>query len=112
MIDVNITLTGFVFPMCRDAVAGHGFHFGGANLHFDYHAVHAYQYGVKGLIAIGFRNSDVILEFPGHRLENIVNDSQGAVAIIDAVNDQAKGKDIHNVAKRAFFLAHFAVDAP
>ena len=105
-------MTGFIFPVGGDAVTGHSLHFDGANLHFDNHAVHAYQYGVQGLVAVGFGDGDIVFEFTGHRLEKIVHHAQGSVAVVNAVDDQAKGKYIHNVAKGAFLFAHFAVDAP
>ena len=42
LIDVGALMAGFIFPVSGDAVAGHGFHFDGAYLHFDNYAVHTH----------------------------------------------------------------------
>ena len=73
--------------------------------------MHALQHSVQRLISVGLGDGDVVLEFPGHRFIEAVHHTQSAVAVIDRVDDQTEGKDIHDLRKGLPLGFHLVVDA-
>jgi hypothetical protein len=94
-----------------DAVVGHLFHFAGADLDLDRHAVHAEQRGVQRLVAVGLGDRDVILEAPRQRLVQVMHGAQHAVAGVDLVDDDAERVDVHDLVEGPALAAHLLVDA-
>ncbi len=86
-------------------------HLLGADLHFDGHAVGPEQGGVQGLIAVHARYGDVVLEPAGHGLVDAVDQSQGPVAGVGAVDDDAKAVHVDHFVQRDFLVLHLAIDA-
>ena len=66
-------LARLIQPMCGDAVVSHRLHFFGAYLNLDGHTVHAEQSSVKRLIAVCFRDRDIVFEATGHRFVQAVH---------------------------------------
>ncbi len=97
--------------MGRDPPRRQFVHFFGANLHFDGHAVHAYDHRVEGLIAVDLGNGDVILEFPRHGFVQIVNRPEGAITGIHVLHYDAEGVNIHDLVEGFVLAAHLVVDA-
>ncbi|RMS61260.1 hypothetical protein ALP63_05250 [Pseudomonas syringae pv. aceris] len=106
-----LIVTGLVQPVRRDAVVGHFFHFAGANLDLDRHAMHPEQRRVQGLIAVGLGDRDVILESAGQRFVQIMYSAKHAIAGVDLVDDDAERVDIHDLVEGATLAAHLLVDA-
>ena len=49
-------------------------------------------------VCLGHRN--VILELAGRRLVHVMNNAQNPVTSIDAIDDDSKGVDVHDIAER------------
>jgi hypothetical protein len=106
-----LVAAGLVQPMGGDAVVGHLFHFAGADLDLDRHAVHAEQRGVQRLIAVGLGDRDVILEAPRQRLVQIMHSAQHAVAGVDLVDDDPERVHVHDLVEGPALATHLLVDA-
>ena len=65
---------------------------------------------MQRLIAISFRNRDVVLEFSRHRFVQAVHHAQRPVTVIHRVHQQAKRKDIHDFRKAFPLRLHFFID--
>ena len=66
---------------------------------------------MQGLVAIGPRDGDVILEAPGHRLVDAVHETQGPITGVIAIDDHAKAIDVDHLMQGNALRAHLAVDA-
>ena len=73
--------------------------------------MHALQHGVQRLVTVCLGNGDVVLELPGYRLVEAVDHAQRAVAIIDRVDNQAEGEDVHHLREGFSLGLHLVVDA-
>ena len=100
----------FISPVRRDPHLRHLVHVFGTNLYLDRDAVGADHRGVQRLIAVRFRNGDVIFETTWTRFIEAVHLAKHAVADIGIVDDNAEGVDIHDRVKTLLFEHHFAVD--
>ncbi len=98
--------------MGGDAEVGHGIHIPGSDLHFDRHTVHTDQYRVQRLVAIYLGNGNIIFKLTGYRFEQVVDDAQRAITVIHCLHHDAKGKDVHDIAKGFSFDLHLLVDTP
>ena len=108
---LRIVAARLVQPVRGDAGFGEAVHIGGADLDLDGDAVRAEQGGVQGLVPVAFRDRDVVLEAPGHRLVEIVQQAERAIAGIDAVNDHPDRELVEHLTERKVFLAHLAIHA-
>src|SRR3990167_5314551 len=106
-----LVAAGLVQPVGGDAVVGHLFHFAGADLDLDRHAVHAKQGGMQRLVAVGLGNCDVVLEAAWQGFVQIMYSAQHAVAGIDLVDDDPERIDVHDLVEGPTLAAHFLVDA-
>ncbi len=84
----------FVLPVGGDALLRHAVHLLGADLHFESLPVGAHDRGVEGLIQVGARNGDEVLDAPGNGPPLVVDDAQSGVAVLDAVGDDAHGQHV------------------
>ena len=66
---------------------------------------------MQRLVAIGFRDGNIVLEFTGHRLVQTVHHTQCAVTVVYRIDQQAEGKDVHDLRKRLPLRFHLAVNA-
>ncbi len=100
-----------VKPVGRYAIVGHVLHFPGANLYFNWHAVHAFQDGVKRLVAIGLGDRNVVGELSRHRFVQAVDYAQNAITVVYGVDDDAKRKYVHDLGKGFALGFHLGIDA-
>ena len=66
---------------------------------------------MQRLIAVRFRNGNIVFEATGHWLVEAVNRAEYAVAGVGLVDHNAKGIHVHNVGERLALAAHFLVNA-
>ena len=89
---------------------GHHVHGLRSNLEFNIHASRANQGGMQRLVAIDFRNSDVIFELAGNGLVQLVHQAEGGVAIKGSRYNDAEPIDIRHLREAEVFFIHFSVD--
>ena len=98
---VRVLVDGLVLPVRCDAALGDLLHALRADLHFERQAVRPEQRGVQRLVAVDARNRDVVLESPRHRLEQLMRDPEGAIAMVDVVDNDAHAVDVDDVGQDA-----------
>ena len=76
-----------VFPMGRNAELGGVVHIPGADLDFKGDSFLINNRCVKGLVHVGLRSGNIVLEPVGDGLEQIVDNAQDIVAFNDGVDD-------------------------
>ena len=103
--------TVFIFPVGGDAVFGLGIHLFGADLHLKGDALGADDHGMQALVAVGLGGTDIILEPAGHRLIQIVDQTQDVVAVGQRFNDNAGGADVIQLGKPQILSVQLAIDA-
>ncbi len=108
---LHADVAGLVQPVRRDAIFSHPMHVFRANLHLDQHAKRSEDDRVQGLISVGLRDGDVILEAPRDRLVEVVDDAENAVTRVHAVDYDTERQQIIHLLKGQALLAHLAVDA-
>ena len=101
----------FVQPMRGHAFFGHVVHFAGAELELDGGAVGANQGGVQGLVAIHFRDGNVVLEFARYGAIQLVQGAQRQIALGQGVHNDAKAVNIQHVREGLLLLDHLAENA-
>ncbi len=100
----------FVRPVGGNTHLRHLIHIFRTNLHFDRHAVRPDHRGVQRLIAVRFRNGDIVFHAARTRLIQTVHLAEYAVAGVRILDDYAEGINIHDRVKTLLFKHHFAVD--
>ena len=79
-------------------------------LHLEGYALSADDGGVQGLIHIGLRRSDIVLEAARDRLIHIVDAAEHVIALRDIVDYHAEGVDVHDLGELLVLPVHLAVD--
>ena len=95
----------FVFPVGGDAFLAHLVHFFGANLDFEGLAGFGDHRGVQGLVEVGPRHGDEVLDTAGDGAPEVVDDAENGVAILHGVGDDAHGVEVVDLVD-ADALAH------
>jgi hypothetical protein len=95
-----------------DAFLGHPVHLHGPDLHFEGQAVFADHRGVQGLIAVGPRHRDEVLDAPRHRRPGLVDDAERGVAVLDAVGHDAERDEIVDLLELDLLALQLLRDAP
>ncbi len=98
----------FVQPVRSHAFFGHVVHFAGAELELDGGAVGANQGGVQGLVAIHFRDGNIVLEFARYGAIQLVQGAQRQIALGQGVHNDAKAVNIQHVREGLLLLDHLA----
>ena len=101
----------FITPMGGDAVFGDAVHFPGADLDFYRLPSRPDDCRVQGLVVIGLRHGDVVLEAVRQWLPQAVDDTQDAVAVLDVVDDDADGEEVIDLAQVAVIFLHLFINA-
>ena len=65
---------------------------------------------VQRLVEVGFGHGDIVFKPPRHRLPHGVDDSQGLVAVLDRVDDNAKSEQIVNIFILEAAFDHLFID--
>ncbi len=82
-----------------------------ADLELHRRAKRPEQGRVQRLVAVHLRDGDVVLELAGHRLVQRVQGTEGQVAVLARVDDDAKAVDVEHLGEGQALLDHLAVDA-
>ena len=100
----------FVHPVRGHTGFGDFVHANGADLQFHRRAIGAEQRRVQRLVAVGFGDRDVILEFARERFVECMQGTQRQIAGGDILDDDAKAVNIQHLGKRDALFEHFFVD--
>ena len=84
----------FVLPVRRDALLGDAVHLIGADLDFEMAAFGAHDGRVQGLVQIGPRDGDKILDPAGDGMPLVVNDAQSGVTVLHRIGNDAHSEKI------------------
>ncbi len=100
----------FISPVCRNPHLRHLVHIFSTDLHLNRHAVRANHRGVQRLIAVRFRNGDIVLHASRTRLVEAVHLTQHAIAGVEILNNHPERIDVHDRVKTLLFQHHLAID--
>ncbi len=82
----------------------------GAHLEFNIGPERPHQGRVQRLVAIDFRDRDVVLELAGQRFVQLVQYAHRGVTGVQAVDDDPETVNIGHLGKGQVFFVHLAVD--
>ena len=99
-----------VQPVRGDAGLGDAVHVVRAHLRLERRAERAEQRRVQRLVAVGLRDRDVVLELPGYRLVQPVQDAERGVARGRVGDQHPHAVDVEHLRERVALLAHLLVD--
>ena len=108
---VKFVVAGFICPVAGDAAFGDRIHITGADLYFNRQAVGAGEGGMQALIAVTFRDGDVIFDFAGLGFVEIVQCTERGITGGDAVHNHAEAVNIHDFGETQVFGLHFLINA-
>src|SRR5690606_6678626 len=109
---VRAGITFLVFPMGCNAQFRHLMHLPGADLDLDPLVLGPDYAGVKRAIPVRLWCGNVILEPAGNDPVVGVNDAERGVAVLDRVDDDAKGHDVGQLLERNVLALHLQPDRP
>ena len=66
---------------------------------------------VQGLVAVGLRQPDVVLETTGNRAKGVVNHREGAVAALDIGGEDPQRRHVVDLVELLLLALHLAPDA-
>ena len=105
-----VTCVLLVFPVRRNAVFRRLVHFPCADLHLERDALRADDSRVQGLIHVGLRRGDIVLEPAGDGVEEVVDMAEDIIAVGNVVHDHAECVEVIQLVDRLVLRAHLAVD--
>ena len=97
--------------MAGYASFGHGIHFAGADLYFYRQTVRAGKGCMQALVTVAFGDGDIVFDFAGFGLVEIVQCAQCGVTGGNAVDDNTEAVNIHHFGKTQVFGLHFLINA-
>ena len=103
-------LAVLVLPVRRDAFFRHAMHLFGADLYFERLAVGSDHRGMQRLVEIRTRDGDEVFDAPRYRPPFVVNHSQGRVAVLDRVCNDAQREKIVHLIHTDLLPLHLLVD--
>ena len=89
----------FVLPVRGDAEVRRAVHLGRADLDLQRLAGRPDDFCVQGLVAVGLRFGDVVVEAARHGHPDLVDDAQRVVAVGDGGDDHAQGDQVVDLAQ-------------
>ena len=105
-----VTCVLLVFPVRRNAVFRRLVHFPRADLHLKRDALRADDSRVQGLIHVGLRRGDIVLEPAGDGVEEVVDMAEDIIAVSNVVHDHAERVEVIQLVDRLVLRTHLAVD--
>ena len=108
---IGCLIAFFITPMSSNTVFGNAVHFPSTDLDFDGLPSRPDDRRVQGLIVIGLRHGDVVLEAVRQGLPQAVDDAQDAIAVLDVVDDDADGEKVIDLAQVAVIFLHLLINA-
>jgi hypothetical protein len=85
-------------------------HGAGTDLDFYGLAERARQNGMERLIAIRFRNGNVVFETARDWFVEVMDNPEGPIAVIDTFHADTKGINVKDLSKWSAFSHHFLID--
>ena len=107
---IAVGICCLVKPMRSHTGFCHHMHGLGAHLKLDVGAKGTNQCGVQRLVAIDFRNGNVVLEATGHGFVELMQHAHGCVACGQPAHDDAKAINIGDLCKGQMLVVHLAVN--
>ena len=99
-----------VAPVRGDAVLGGVVHLAGADLDLQRAPLGPDHRRVERLVHVELRHRHHVLEAAGERLPERVDDADGAVAVLDGVDDDAHRREVVDLVELAALAGHLRVD--
>ena len=99
-----------VAPVRGDAVLGRLVHVAGADLDLQRAPLGPDHRRVQRLVHVELRHRHHVLEAAGKRLPERVDDADGAVAVLDGVDDDAHRRQVVDLVELAALAGHLRVD--
>ena len=87
-------LVGLVLPVGGDAVLCDAVHFFSADLDFELVAALCDKGGVEGLVAVGPRHGDEVLDAAGDGAPEVLHEAEQGVAVLHGFGDDADGVEV------------------
>ena len=106
----TLTRVLLVFPVRRDAVFRRLVHLPCADLHLERDALRADDGRVQGLVHVGLRRGDIVLEAARNGIEQVVNMTENVIAVGNIVHDHAERVKIVQFVDGLVLRTHLAVD--
>ncbi len=100
-----------VAPVRGHAQLGVLVHLVGADLHLQRAPARPDDGGVQRAVVVALRVGDVVVEFPGDRLPDVVGDAEHRVAVLRLVHQHAQRAHVVDLAEIEVLRLHLAVDA-
>ena len=100
----------FVLPVRRDALLGDAMHLLGADLDFEMAALGTHDGGVQGLVQIGPRDGDKVLDPAGNGMPLVVDHAQGGVTVLHRIGNDADGEKIVDLVQDDFLALELLED--
>ena len=100
----------FVLPVGGNPKIRRAVHLGRADLDFQRLAGRPDDFGVQGLVAVGLRFGNIIVEPPRQRHPDLMDDAEGMITVGDSRHDDPQGDQIVNLAEIQRLLLHLVVD--
>ena len=88
-----------IYPVCGDPGLGDTVHVLGTDLEFHRLAEGAEHGRMQGLVAVRLGDGDIVVEAAGDGFVEIVNDAEGAVAVVHSPDNNAKSVDVVQIGK-------------
>ena len=102
--------TLLVFPVGGNAVFGSFVHLPGTDLYLKGDALGADDGGMQTLIHIGLGGGDIVLESPGHQIEQVMDMTQNIVAIGNGIHHHPECVNIVKLVQGLFLGVHFPIN--
>ena len=99
-----------VLPVSSNTELGNFMHLRCADLDFDPAGLGSDKRRMQGLVAVGFRGRDIIVELSGNHPVMCMDHTECSVTILHRRHDNAKGVDIGQLLKIDFFAVHLSPD--
>src|SRR4051794_24103943 len=99
-----------VDPVGGDAELGHVVHLARADLDLEGQPLGPDHRRVQRLVHVELRHRDEVLEPPGERLPQRVDDAHRAVGVLHRVDDDPHGREVVDLVELAALLGHLRVD--
>ncbi len=100
-----------VVPVGGHPLFRHPVHLFGPDLELDQHPFRSDHGRMEGLIHVGLRNGNEVLDPPRHRLVHSMKQTQDAIAVELGVGDDPDPHQVVDFVKGNFLHGHLAIDA-
>ena len=99
-----------VAPVRGDARLGDLVHMVGSDLNLERLGVGTDDRGVQALVHVRLGHGDVVVELPGYRTPEGVDDTEGGVTVLDVADQQPDGVQVVDLVELGALALHLLVD--